>query len=276
MTTFHFLNIGQGNMAIGIFPDGKILAYDCNITTENETVVFAYLAKIMPQNSIDVFVNSHRDADHMRGIKKLHAKYPITSLFDSGVTGTTPTTSEYTEYMEFRRNLGLVNVHEVTSNQYWTAHTGVKIINGKRDGLDDPNSQSIVLHIDYNGSSLLLAGDTSASTWRDYIIPELGSAVKSLVLFASHHGSFSFFNEDRDNDEDYTDHIASINPAIAIISVSDTNPHGHPDDEAIIHYENHSYGTVETGQKIFRTDQHGNIKIDLFGQGTGRVYWNQI
>jgi len=74
MTTFHFLNVGQGNMAVGIFPDGKILAYDCNITNENEAEIFTYLQKIMPKNSIDVFVNSHRDADHMRGIKKLHER----------------------------------------------------------------------------------------------------------------------------------------------------------------------------------------------------------
>lgn len=273
MITFHFLNIGQGNMAIGVFPDGKVLAYDCNITNDNETEVFAYLAKIMPKKSIDVFVNSHRDADHMRGIKKLHAKYPISSLFDSGVSGNVDT-PEYTEYMDFRRNIA--DKYEVTPNQWWVAHPNVKIINGKREGLDDPNAQSIVLHIDHNGSSLLLAGDTSASTWRDYIIPELGNAVKSLVLFASHHGSFSFFNEDRENSDDYTDHIASINPAIAIISVSDTNPHGHPDDEALIHYENHCYGTLETQQKIFRTDQHGNMKVELHGQGTGWIYWKQV
>ncbi|MFA7315909.1 MAG: hypothetical protein WC059_03875 [Candidatus Paceibacterota bacterium] len=275
MITFHFLNVGQGNMAIGIFPDNKILAYDCNITNENESAIFSYLEKIMTKDSIDVFVNSHRDADHMRGIKKLHARYPITSLFDSGVSGNIDTI-EYTEYMNFRKNLGLLNVHEVTPNQYWMAHPSVKIINGKRDGLDDPNSQSIVLHVDHNGSSLLLAGDTSASTWRDYIIPELGDAVKSLVLYASHHGSFSFFNEDRDNDDDYIHHLSSINPAIAIISVSATNPHGHPDDEAIIHYENHCYGTVETKQKIFRTDLHGNIRLELNGDGTGLIYSFQI
>jgi len=273
MITFYFLNIGQGNMAIGIFPDGKILAYDCNITTENEAAVFAYLKKIMPKNSIDVFVNSHRDADHMRGIKKLHAKYPITSLFDSGVSGNIDT-PEYTEYMDFRRNI--TDKYEVTPNQWWTAHTNVKIINGKREDLDDPNSQSIVLHIDHNGSSLLLAGDTSATTWRDYIIPELGTAVRSMVLFASHHGSHTFFNEDRDNDEDYTQHLALINPAIAIISVSDTNPHGHPDPDAITHYENHCYGTVNTKQKIFRTDLHGNMKLELNGDGTGAIYSYQI
>lgn len=271
MITFHFLNVGQGNMAIGIFPDGKILAYDCNITNENENDVFAYLANIMPKNSIDVFVNSHRDADHMRGVQKLHAKYPIATLWDSGVSANTETT-EYQEYMEFRR--GVAYVHEVTPNTYWTAHPKVKIINGKRDGLDDPNSQSIVLHIDYDGSTLLLAGDTSATTWREYIMPELGSAVKSMVLYASHHGSFSFFNEDRDLEEDYTHHLATIQPAIAIISVGETNPHGHPDDESISYYETHCYG-ANNGQKIFRTDQHNNMRVDLTGQGSGWIYWNR-
>lgn len=270
MTTFHFLNVGQGNMAIGIFPDGQILAYDCNITNENEAEIFAYLQKIMPKNSIDVFVNSHRDADHMRGIKKLHEQYPITSLFDSGVSGNTETT-EYEEYMDFRRSI--VDTYEVEPNQWWMAHPGVRIINGKREGLDDTNSQSIVLHVDYNGSTLLLAGDTSATTWRDYIMPQQKQALKSLVLYASHHGSHSFFNEDSENDDDYTDHIAHINPAITIISVGENNPHGHPADEALGHYERHSYGTVETKQKIFRTDKHGNMKLELHGDGTGTIHW---
>lgn len=274
MITFYFLNVDQGNMVIGIFPDGKILAYDCNITNDNEIAVFNYLAKIMPKNSIDVFVNSHRDADHMRGIKKLHAKYPITTLFDSGVSGNIDT-PEYVEYMDFRRNLGLLNVHEVTPSQYWMAHPGVKIINGKRVDLDDPNSQSIVLHIDDNGASILLAGDTSVKTWREYIVPELGNKLKSLVLFASHHGSHSFFNEDRENSDDYLDHLTLMNPAIALISVGANNPHGHPDDEALNHYERICYGALN-GQKVFRTDQHGNIKVELNGQGMSWIYWNQV
>jgi beta-lactamase superfamily II metal-dependent hydrolase len=269
MTTFHFLNVGQGNMAVGIFPDGKILAYDCNITNENEEEIFTYLQKIMPKNSIDVFVNSHRDADHMRGIKKLHERYPVTSLFDSGVSGNTETT-EYEEYMDFRRNI--TDTYEVEPNQWWTAHPGVKIINGKRDGLEDTNSQSIVLHIDYNGSQLLLAGDSDVVAWRDYIVSEVGDKVKSLVLYASHHGSHAFFNEDPEKNDDFTTHLEYINPAIAIISVGATNPHGHPKEEAISHYENYCYG-AENGQKIFRTDQHGNMKIELHGGGTGTIYW---
>lgn len=270
MITFHFLNIGQGNMAVGIFPDNKVLVYDCNITTENENFVFNYLTKIMPKMAIDVFVNSHRDADHMRGIKKLNEKYPISALWDSGVSGNIET-PEYVEYMDFRRNVGFLE--EVGPNRFWTIYPGLKIINGRREDLEDPNSQSIVLHVDYNGSSILLAGDTNVSSWRDYIIPELGSQVKSLVLFASHHGSYSFFNENKENNDDFIKHLALIRPAIAIISVGENNPHGHPQDEALMHYNNYCYG-ADNGQKIFRTDHHGNMKVELHGQGKGWIYWN--
>lgn len=269
MITFHFINVGQGNMAIGIFPDGKILAYDCNITEENEEEIFKYLEKIMPKQSIDVFVNSHRDADHLRGIKKLHTKYPISSLFDSGVSANTEA-PEYKDYMEFRRTIS--DKYEVTTGQYWTAHPGVKILNGKREGLDDPNSQSIVLHINHKGSSLLLAGDTSATTWREYIMPESCDNIKSLALYASHHGSLSFFNEAPENEDDYLEHLKKINPAIAIISVGENNPHEHPHDDAISHYKKHCYG-ADNGQKIFRTDEHKNIKLELYEGGRGRIHW---
>jgi beta-lactamase superfamily II metal-dependent hydrolase len=272
MSKFHFVNVGQGNMVVGIFPDGQVLVYDCNITNENEAAVFAYLQRIMPKAGIDVFVNSHRDADHMRGVKKLNEKYPISSIWDSGVSGNTDT-DEYRDYMDLRRG---VIVHEVAAGQYWIANPGVRILNGKREGLNDPNSQSIVLHINHNGASLLLAGDTSVRTWRDHILPEVGSALKCLVLYASHHGSLSFFNETDDHTSDFTQHLSLINPAITVISVGAGNQFSHPHDRSVRHYETHSYG-AQNGQKVFRTDLHGNMELQLFGSTDpslhGHIAW---
>ena len=36
----------------------------------------------------------------MRGIKLLHSIFPISTIFDSGVTGTNPYSSEYQDYMD--------------------------------------------------------------------------------------------------------------------------------------------------------------------------------
>src|SRR5260221_12414876 len=160
MITFHFLNVGQGNMAVGLFPNGEVLVYDCNITDDNESDVFNYLERIIPfRKPVDIFVNSHRDADHMRGIEKLHAKHPISNLWDSGVTGNTDS-SEYQIYMDLRRN---VFYEEVSAESFWKKYPWVRVINSKRENLSDTNSQSIVLQVNFNGSSLLLAGDSSAT-----------------------------------------------------------------------------------------------------------------
>jgi beta-lactamase superfamily II metal-dependent hydrolase len=269
MINVHFLNVGQGNMIVVIFPDNKILVYDCNITEDNEESIFNYLEEIMPKYGIDVFVNSHREVDHMRQIKKLHEIYPIGTLWDSGVSGNTDT-PEYEEYMDFRRS---VTVYEVSAGQYWNDKPNVRILNGKRDGLKDTNAQSIVIHINNNGASVLLTGDTDAKTWRDYIMPESTTKVSSSILLASHHGSITFFDDPRDEKNYYTAHISKINPAMTIISVGD-NPHGHPDKKALELYEKYSRGS-DKGNKVFRTDINGNMRLELKDNGSWTLHQKQ-
>jgi len=263
MIVVHFVNVGQGNMQVIIFPDNFVMVYDCNITEENEKDVFNYLEKIMPKNIIDLFVNSHRDADHLRGIKTIHNKYPISSIWDTGISANVES-PEYRQYMELRRELGEDNVHIVKSNQYLKSKPYVRILNGARDGLDNPNAQSIVLHIDHNGSSVLLTGDTDAPAWKDYIVPYQGNKIKSTVLLAGHHGSRSFIDHESYTHY-YVDHLKKINPDFTIISVGN-NPHGHPDDQAVKYYEKYTSGS-KTGNKIFTTQDRGNIMLELKGNG---------
>ena len=111
----HFINVGCGNMVL-ILTSTKKVVYDCNITDDNEGRVLRYLRRVLG-SSIDIFICSHRDADHMRGIKTLHAAFPISIIFDSGVTGTTPSSDEYEDYMDLRRRLGY---KEIEANKYHT------------------------------------------------------------------------------------------------------------------------------------------------------------
>lgn len=269
MINVYVVNVGQGNMVIVVFPDGYVLAYDCNITNDNEVSVFGFLSTIMPKVGIDVFVNSHRDADHMRGIRKLHDNYPIARIWDSNVSANTGT-PEYEQYMELRRQVGF----EVVGNgNYLIPHPETRVLNGRRSDLEDPNSQSIVLHINYNDSQVLLAGDTDSLSWAQYIVPEQQGALSSLVLYASHHGSYTFFNPDDSKWQDYTDHLRLMNPAIAIISVGSTNPHGHPHPKSVAYYNAMCSGS-EDGTRIYRTDERGHMKVELHGGGRGRICWN--
>lgn len=156
----HLIDVGFGNMVL-IRTSTVNVFYDCNMTGDNAGQVLRYLRRVLgPQSSIDIFVCSHRDADHMRGIEILHSVFPISTIYDSGVTGTTPDSDEYQNYMDLRRRVGYWEVEARTYREY--GDTKFRWMNSKYEDYSDPNEQSIVLKLEHEGgSSCLLAGDTN-------------------------------------------------------------------------------------------------------------------
>ncbi len=203
-TKVHFINVGQGNMTLIQLANGKNLLYDCNVTNDNENDVICYLAKQIGWNAnINTFVCSHRDADHMRGVKKVHEYFPIKHIWDTGVAGTTPDSSEYKEYMELRRQVGCTEVTAVTRYDY--GNTRLRIMNSKNDDLaKNANAQSIVIKVlhrdakqDTNFDSVLLTGDTDATTWKNIQRHYKCIDLSCSLLLASHHGSITYFDDPR-------------------------------------------------------------------------------
>lgn len=267
-TKVHFVDAGQGNMTLLQLSNGKIFLYDCNVTNENENAVLEYLAEQIGWfTNIDVFVCSHRDADHMRGIKKVHSYFPIQHIWDSGVTGTTPNCAEYKEYMDLRRQVGFTEVKPRTRYDY--GNTRLRILNAKNDDLpDNANAQSIVIKVVYMNntndlelSSVLLTGDTDAVTWQNIQKHYGETELSCSILLASHHGAITYFDDPSNEKYYYTAHISAKAPEMTIISVGD-NTHGHPDDQALIFYLKYSSGSNK-GNKVYRTDEQGHIWVTL-------------
>ncbi|MBK9140204.1 MAG: hypothetical protein IPM17_15805 [Verrucomicrobia bacterium] len=260
----HFLNVGCGNMTLWLFPNGTTWICDCNITDENEEAVMRYLRKAMGnRQKIDAFICSHRDADHMRGIKKLHKAFPLGGIWDNGVEGTTTDSPEYREYMDLRRQLKHGEITAGSSNS--VGEVGGSWLHSKDDDYSDANDQSIVAKIDYRGSSALLAGDTSYAPWKDKLVRRLGANLKSSILLASHHGSITFFDDPSDTQHYYTAHMQAISPDMTLISVG-PNVHGLPDKKAVELYAKYSSGSNQ-GNKVFTTEEKGNMKLVLEGGG---------
>ena len=271
-TTLHLIDVGQGNMTLIELANGKKFLYDSCITEDNEYDILNYItAQIGRRTNIDVFVCSHRDADHMRGIKKVHARFPIQHVWDSGATGTTPDCTEYREYMELRRAVGYTEVKHLTRWDY--GNTRLRVMNSKNDELsDDANAQSIVIKVEHRDAqnditrdSVMLTGDTDAVTWKNIMKNYRKEKLLSSLLLSSHHGSITFFDDPADEDYYYTAHIKAISPEMTIISVGD-NAHGHPDKKAIELYEKYSSGSNK-GTKLCRTDKDGTIKVTLKDDG---------
>ena len=274
MSTFvHFVDVGQGNMTLLRLPNGEVMLYDCNVTDDNARYVLGYLGKYLARGqSIDIFVNSHRDADHMRGVKRIHERFPIQHVWDSGVTGGTPDCTEYKEYMSLRREVGYT---EIEPRKRWSKGAArLRVMNSKNDDLpDNPNAQSIVIKVEHQHanagdafSSTLLTGDTDAITWKDIQRHYPERDLSCSILLASHHGSLSFFDDPSDDRHYFTNHMQAMSPAITIISVGKDNPHGHPAPKSIELYEKYSQGSKQ-GKKIMRTDEHGSLRLELKDEG---------
>src|SRR6266481_534982 len=166
----HFLDVGCGNMTLLLFPNDTTYLYDCNVTDDNEEDVLRYLATAMgSRTSINIFVCSHRDADQMRGLRKIHDDYPIGEIRDPGVAGTTTDSPEYEDYMALRREIGSRIIQARTKLEI--GHATVRYMNSADEDFTDANDQSIVMKIEYENSSLLLAGDTSFEPWKEKILP---------------------------------------------------------------------------------------------------------
>jgi len=269
----HIMDVGCGNMVLIVTPNGWSLVYDCNITQENKKRVLAYVDRVIGRgSSISVFVNSHRDADHMRGIKRLHCVHRISQIWDSGVPGTTTDSTEYREYMELCRSVPTHIVGPRTEGQYGGSR--ILVMNSHWPGCQDSNEQSMVMKVEYGGVSLMLAGDTNYRPWKEKILTYYGDQVlHSSILLASHHGSIMFFGDPSDSQSYFIAHMKKIVPAMTIISVG-ANVYGLPDRKAVELYEMYSSGSAQ-GHKVFRTDKQGTMRIVLKDDGGWELAPNQ-
>jgi beta-lactamase superfamily II metal-dependent hydrolase len=271
-TEIHFVDVGQGNMVLIKADDGKRFVFDCNITQDNELRVLGYVAKVFGKgNAIAAFICSHRDADHMRGVRKLHAQNPVSKIWDTDTPGNTTYSTEYKEYMTLRREVGNFVIKRKMIGNY--GKTRLLFMSDADERVpNNVNDQGIVIKVeqrsqmgDYCLESVMLPGDSNAQVWRDGILRDYAATeVQSSILMAAHHGSNSFFDIPGDRYW-YTSHIEAIKPAMVIISVG-ANTHGHPEKEALSLYEKYATGSKD-GHKVARTDQKGTMKLTLKTEG---------
>ncbi len=266
-TTVHFIDVGQGNMALVQCTDGSKFVVDCNITDSNQDHVLGYLtAQIGRGGPLRAFICTHRDTDHMRGVQVLHRHFPIDRIWDSDYPGTSTDTPEYKAYMKLRETIGAVVIGKKTYEDF--GRTRFRYLSARDNRLPkNANAQGIVLKIEQRAArapniegSTILTGDSDAATWKHGILRDYkAEEVSCNVLLAAHHGSITFFDDPDDDTKHYIGHIKAMAPDVVIVSVGE-NPYGHPDKEALRLYKEYSSGSKQ-GDKLYRTDRQGTMKL---------------
>ena len=239
--TVRFLDVGQGDSILLACGDETMLI-DGGPVEEGQFLVSRL-------NRLDVtgltyVVNTHPDEDHCGGLAAVLAKYPAEHVYSSVTEYTTKVFSNVVKYADEQGH----PVEVPQTGDSWTLGSASVQVIGPVQTYSDPNNGSLVLRVDYGGTSFLFTGDMEQNAEADLM--DSGANVRADVLKVGHHGSPTSSSEA---------FLEAVAPSIAVISVGKDNDYGHPGADVLARLE-------ALGTTIYRTDTQGEIIITSDGQ----------
>jgi beta-lactamase superfamily II metal-dependent hydrolase len=257
------VNVGQGALAI-VRHDKEAIIVDCRIPPSDDRTV-AYVKDIMAlslkDHSVTGLILTGFDADHSEivGASIVLRKYrPDWVMY--------PT--YYKDSDEAKRVFALINAEEAARRQSSNPLKKVsvrldKLANRSLTGLsskfdfelfsphvedmDSSNNCSIVIKLTglgARGFSYLITGDTENPRW-ERINKLFGSALKSHVLAAPHHGS---------KNATHPASLVNIAPHTVLISAGVDSQYGHPHPRALQVYS-------RVAKHVLATNMEGGVSL---------------
>ncbi len=248
------LDVGQGDCILVQAPGGTTMLVDgggipgqeaSGYDIGREVVVPALMARGVTR--IDALVITHPHDDHIGGLSAVVAAVPVGVALDPMTESDSPTYKALEKALRERH----VRVERVSEGARINLGRGIfaEALNPPEPRLtgtdSDANDNSVVLRLVDGEVSVLLAADIEAAAAAR--LAERGGAVGSTILKAPHHGSAGAA---------IPEFIGAVNPELAIISVGENNPFGHPSEEML-----RELGRV--GAKIMRTDRDGAVTVTI-------------
>lgn len=233
-----FLNVGQGDAILIKFPNGKTMMVDAGRT---DTSAATELNKL-GINTIDAFVATHPDADHIGGADYIIKNYNVKTVYDSGFEHTT---NVYESYLNAVKVAGAAfKVPSIGQNISLDSSVTVSVLNV--DGsASDSNDASIVLMVTYGTTDYLLTGDIDSAI-EAKLVQKYN--LQAEVLKVSHHGSSTATS---------TTFLNEVKPAYAVLSYGD-NSYGHPDSAVVQRLNSVKAKIVSTPNGTIQTNTDGS------------------
>jgi competence protein ComEC len=248
------IDVGQGDSLLLIAPDGKTLLVDGggfpggprlaaqNFDIGEEVVSPALWARGV--RHLDVVALSHAHSDHMGGLPAVLRNFHPAEMW----VGNNPRVAPYEALLEEAQHLN-VRVRSLRAQDTLsfgdTRVTTLAPFKNYQPGPEPENDDSLVLHIAYGATSVLLEGDAEAPIEREMLAePQL----QSTLLKVGHHGSIS---------STQPEFLARVAPKCAVISCGLRNRYGHPRPEVLAELQAagvHTDSTDIDGAVCFRLD----------------------
>jgi len=239
----YFLDVGQGDSELLVFGNKTILI-DAGETDMGDRVVSDL--KRFGVTRIDLLVATHPHSDHIGGMQKVLAAFPVGEVLDTGLPSSSPIYEHFLETVD-KKHIPYTLAEQGEIIDLDPALRILVLSPPKERFGDDPNQNSIVLRISYGTITILLTGDIGGEA--EKALTKTGYALDAQILKVGHHGS------------EYSSSpafLARVHPEVAVISVGKDNPYGHPHDKTLKNLEN-------AGVTVYRTDRDGTVLVRTDG-----------
>ncbi|MBR5236376.1 MAG: MBL fold metallo-hydrolase [Clostridia bacterium] len=240
-----FLDVGQGDSAFMILPEGKTVLIDAG-EQDAGTVITDFISSC-GISKIDYFILSHPHSDHIGGAETVLSQFEIGAVYMPNAVHTSRTFEKLLQTLK-QDNLPVHRAEAGVTIEIDSA-VDMTFVSPKAQGYEDLNNASAVLRVTYGEKAFLFAGDAEELAEQDMI--KSGLPLKAHVLKVGHHGSST---------SSCTSFLKAVSPEVAIISAGIDNDYGHPHRETL-----ESLNKLGVN-KILRTDESGTIIISTDGK----------
>jgi competence protein ComEC len=246
------IDVGQGDSLLLITPDGRTLLVDGGgfgggprQAPQEFDIGEEVVSQVLWSRGIrhlDVVALSHAHSDHMGGLPAVLRNFHPDELW----VGNNPRVADYVALLDEAAGLH-VRVRSLRAGDAVAlGDTQVNVLAPFRDyqpGAEPGNNDSLVLHVAYGATSVMLEGDAEEPI-EQAMLAEPG--LQSTLLKVGHHGSVT---------STHPEFLARVAPQWAVISCGLHNRFGHPREEVLEALETakiRTYSTDINGAACFR------------------------